>query len=140
METGVAVPGLTNGTAYAFKVTAHDEKPNESQGAVVGAYANPVLTGEVFSADSGMTKGGVSIESTQRLRGLLPNPTGSDTEYGGKAYLVINGNRIPLQVTQVPAKEAAGGGGEKANMPVVRRIADPADGTAGGMGFALSSP
>ncbi len=104
--TGYTATGLTNGTSYAFKVTAFDAKPNESAGATVNAYANPPLGSESFAADSGMADGGVGVGGTQRMTGTVPNPTGSDTAYEGNAYLVINGNRIPLQVTEGTADKA----------------------------------
>jgi hypothetical protein len=49
--------------------------------------------------DSGMSvEGGVARESTQTMTVSLPNPTGSADTYEGKAYLVLNGDQIPLSV------------------------------------------
>ncbi len=54
--------------------------------------------------ESGMNKtGGVARQSTQTMTGSLPNPTGSTDAYQGKAYLVLNGDRIPLSVTKSTA-------------------------------------
>jgi hypothetical protein len=49
---------------------------------------------------SGLINGGASLSATQTLTGVLPNPGGSSAAtFEGKAYLVLNGNRIPLNVT-----------------------------------------
>jgi len=71
-----------------------------------GGGTTPVITPVITIADSdvivnsGMTSGGVARESTQTMTGSLPNPTGSTDTYQGKAYLVLNGDKIPLSVTQ----------------------------------------
>jgi hypothetical protein len=57
------------------------------------------LSNSDFSVNSGLTDGGVARTGTQTMTGTIPNPTGSTTSYGGKAYLVLNGDRIPLSVT-----------------------------------------
>ncbi|MHB8908250.1 MAG: caspase family protein [Syntrophales bacterium] len=57
--------------------------------------------------ESGMTReGGVARQSTQIMTGSLPNPTGSAETYGGKAYLVLNGDKIPLSVTRATSAAA----------------------------------
>lgn len=45
-STSYEVTGLTNGTAYRFKVTCYDEVPNESSGATVSStpVGSPLLT------------------------------------------------------------------------------------------------
>ena len=97
--TSYEVTGLTNGTAYKFKVTCYDEVPNESSGATVSCYANAPLSDSDFPVQSGLTDGGVASQATQRMQGTVPNPTGSSDTYGGKAYLVLNGDKLPLSVT-----------------------------------------
>ena len=97
--TTCEVTGLTNGTSYMFKVTCYDEVPNESSGATVSCYANAPLSDSDFPVQSGLTDGGVASQATQRMQGTVPNPTGSSDTYGGKAYLVLNGDRIQLSVT-----------------------------------------
>lgn len=100
--TSYEITGLTNGTAYKFKVTCYDEVPNESSGATVSAYAN--ASGTVSDSDmpvqSGLTDNGVARTGTQTMTGTVPNPTGLDDTYGGKAYLVLNDDKIPLSVTK----------------------------------------
>ena len=59
-----------------------------------------------FTSESGITDGGVTTRSTQTMRGVVPNPSGSSDTYDGKAYLVINGNSIPLDVTQAVSSSA----------------------------------
>ena len=59
--------------------------------------SGPLPVGD-FSLDSGLVPGGVAEEATQVLRGVVPNPAGSSDIYGGKAYLVLNGQKIPLDV------------------------------------------
>ena len=59
-------------------------------------------------ADSGLTPGGASKTSTQTLTGSLPNPSGSATSFDGKAYLIVNGTRIPLAVASGSTASLAG--------------------------------
>jgi hypothetical protein len=98
--TSYEVTGLTNGSLYKFKVTCYDEVPNESAGATVSAYSNSTLSDSDMPVNSGLADGGVARTSTQTMTGTVPNPTGSNDTYEGKAYLVLNGDRIPVDVTQ----------------------------------------
>ena len=98
--TSYVATGLTNETSYTFKVTAYDTSSNESSGATVSCYANAALADSSFITNSGVTNGGAARESTQTMAGSVPNPTGSTDTYQGKAYLVLNGDRIPLAVTK----------------------------------------
>jgi hypothetical protein len=65
-----------------------------------------ILSNSDFSVQSGLADGGVARQSTQTMTGIVPNPTGSSDTYGGKAYLVLNGDSIPLDV----AKSVSGSG------------------------------
>nr|NQU91669.1 caspase family protein [Bacteroidota bacterium] len=59
-----------------------------------------------FTTESGIADGAITTQSTQTMRGVLPNPSGSDETYDGIAYLVINDNRIPLNVTQATSNRS----------------------------------
>jgi hypothetical protein len=63
------------------------------------ATAPIILSDADMLVNSGLVDGGVARTSTQTMTGTVPNPTGSSDTYGGKAYLVLNGDRIPLNVT-----------------------------------------
>ena len=65
-----------------------------------------ILSNSDFSVQSGLADGGVARQSTQTMTGTVPNPTGSSDTYGGRAYLVLNGDSIPLDV----AKSVSGSG------------------------------
>ncbi|MBW2311135.1 MAG: caspase family protein [Deltaproteobacteria bacterium] len=106
--TSYEVTGLTNGTSYKFKVTCYDEVPNESSGATVSCYANAALSDSDMPVQSGLTDGGVARTATQTMTGTVPNPTGSSDTYGGKAYLVLNGDRIPIDVTRSGSSSSSG--------------------------------
>jgi hypothetical protein len=105
-KTTYEVTGLTNEIAYTFKVTCYDEVPNESSGATVSCTPTPtveddtILSNSDFPVQSGLADGGVARQSTQTMTGTVPNPTGSSDTYGGKAYLVLNGDMILLDVTK----------------------------------------
>ncbi len=99
------VTGLTNGTCYMFKVTCYDEVPNESSGATVWCIPTSpedftILDNSDFPAQSGLIDGGIARTETQTMTGTVPNPTCSSDTYEGKAYLVLNGENIPLDVTK----------------------------------------
>jgi len=104
--TTYEVTGLTNEIAYTFKVTCYDEVGNESSGATVSCTPTPtveddtILSNSDFPVQSGLADGGVARQSTQTMTGTVPNPTGSSDTYEGKAYLVLNGENIPLDVTK----------------------------------------
>ena len=110
--TSYEVTGLTNETAYTFKVTCYDEVGNESSGATISCTPTPtveddtILSNSDFPVQSGLADGGVARTSTQTMTGTVPNPAGSSDTYGGKAYLVLNGENIPLDV----AKSVGGSG------------------------------
>ena len=103
--TRYGVTGLTNGTCYMFKVTCYDEVPNESSGATVSCIpTNPgdftILDNSNFPVQSGLTDGGIAKTDTQTMTGTVSNPTCWSDTYGGEAYLAVNGDRIPLDLTQ----------------------------------------
>ncbi len=58
--------------------------------------------------DSGLVDGGVARTSTQMMTGAVPNPTGSSDTYGGNAYLVLNGDRIHLDMTKSGTSSSSG--------------------------------
>jgi len=53
-----------------------------------------------IALDSSLSNSGVSTRGTQIMRGVVPNPSGSVTAYGGKAYLVLNDEKIQIDVTK----------------------------------------
>ncbi len=67
-------------------------------------------TGEIIPdtnlmTETGLTAGGISTVATQKLTGTVPNPGGVDaTTFEGSAFLVINGDKIPLSIQAATAK------------------------------------
>jgi hypothetical protein len=69
----------------------------------------PVILDEQISIQSGLKDGGASQQATQVMSGAVPNPSGtSSATFGGKAYLVLNGNRIQLSVTNASSPGSSG--------------------------------
>lgn len=105
-QTQYTVTGLTNGTAYNFKVTAYANGGAESDGATFTCYANAegLLTSDYFNGAEGLFDHAAVRNPTQTVTGSLPNPGGdSAATFEGKAYMVINGDRIPLNITSADA-------------------------------------
>lgn len=98
------VTGLTNGTCYKFKVTCYDKAPNESPGATVSCMPTTgdviILSNSDFLVQSGLADGGIAKTETQTMTGTVPNPTCWSDTYGGEAYLALNGENIPLDLTK----------------------------------------
>ena len=74
--------------------------------ALMGCHEVVPLDNTDFTTESGITDGAVTTESTQTMRGVLPNPSGSSETYEGKAYLVLNGNRIPIDVVMAVSNQS----------------------------------
>ena len=108
--TSYEVTELTNLTAYKFKVTSYDEVPNESSGATVSCYANAPLSDSDMPVQSGLTDNGVASAATQTMTGTIPNPKGSAETYEGKAYLVLNGDKIQISVTKSGGSSSSASG------------------------------
>ena len=98
---------LPNGN---YTVTVEYDLPTQTMVRTALVKVNRICSGPLamgdFTLDSGLAPGGVAEEATQVLRGVVPNPTGSSDTYGGKAYLVLNGQRILLDVRKASASRA----------------------------------
>ena len=69
-------------------------------GSVDPSITTPIALDEQISIESGLKNGGASLQSTQKMSGTVPNPAGTNSAtFGGKAYLILNGDRIQLSVS-----------------------------------------
>ena len=78
-------------------------------GSVDPSITTPIALDEQISIESGLKNGGASQQATQKMSGTVPNPSGaSSTVFGGKAYLVLNDDRIQFSVTSSAGSENSG--------------------------------